>query len=766
MRRFFFFKSSSNSNEDINRTPPLPNRNKNLPEPDHYNGSKTPDGSNSKLRKRYTAEQEISIPHLRRSLSFSSPATYYDLDDRDFHESPLNFQNSNHFTHNCPIHQHLVTPEREEESDQSHSSNNLSISNGSQTSPDRPNRIKNRASQNKYLDVYIEGEQHENQQSSNSSDNTNNKPFFGLRKPPRTRSTVDQKDFESETTVTNVEDIYEDTCAGGPRAFWSNHLSDDSDEVLVLKAKEAEERLRVLAEECFEPDLLRAKGVTVELLFKYIQDLNEERKYIARELYTQIKSRISEGLKSKEKQRISRIELETRTRRLEMERNALQSDLEKDWLTKVNRLQSEEKRLRERVRELAEQNVSLQREVCVLKSKGEKSGMRITDFEAELEKLGNENLELEESLTGFKERFSESEGQLGHFRVCYKEKESENKGLRKVVVRLQRICNEQEKSINSLLNDKNNSNNRDFVDKEILRLTGVECKLRREIEGYRVEMESLRRENVSLLERVKKGNGFKLEGEISTRFEFLEKKCFGLIDESSELNNELLGFVRNFGNNRVDCGNLEEFDLLEYSLKCENVRKGVEGLKRGLHCVKSVLDEKSNNSDNSINKNISTEGEMEVQLKAEVLVNKILREKIFSKEEENEILQEEIANLIRKNDLLQSEIQRLQDELSCLTYKSKDLEIQVVKKDERINQLREELQEAVKELSATRSMLKTVLDERDLNSQEISNLRKINKNLVDNNNFLSKRVESLDEDLLFKEGQISILKDGNKPFLL
>jgi predicted RNase H-like nuclease (RuvC/YqgF family) len=66
-----------------------------------------------------------------------------------------------------------------------------------------------------------------------------------------------------------------------------------------------------------------------------------------------------------------------------------------------------------------------------------------------------------------------------------------------------------------------------------------------------------------------------------------------------------------------------------------------------------------------------------VQLKSKALINKILQENLFSKEKEIEQLQGEVASLVRSGELLQSEIQRMQDEISCLTYKNKDVEIQV-----------------------------------------------------------------------------------------
>lgn len=85
MRRFFSFKS--NSYEDNSKTPPLPagkdNYQKFLEGDAAFSGSRTPDESVSKSRKRYADEQDFSNPRLRRSLSFSSPAPFHYTDESD-----------------------------------------------------------------------------------------------------------------------------------------------------------------------------------------------------------------------------------------------------------------------------------------------------------------------------------------------------------------------------------------------------------------------------------------------------------------------------------------------------------------------------------------------------------------------------------------------------------------------------------------------------------------------------------------------------------
>ncbi|ONM26297.1 Centromere protein-like [Zea mays] len=101
---------------------------------------------------------------------------------------------------------------------------------------------------------------------------------------------------------------------------------------------------------------------------------------------------------------------------------------------------------------------------------------------------------------------------------------------------------------------------------------------------------------------------------------------------------------------------------------------------------------------------------------------------------------------------MRNEIQRVQDELSCITHKAKQLELQ-------------DFQESAKELAALRGTLKTVTEERDLSWQEAKQLRRNISIMQDEVVSLKKKIEALDEDILVKEGQITILQDSiDKPF--
>ncbi|KAF3613853.1 hypothetical protein FXO38_36005 [Capsicum annuum] len=89
------------------------------------------------------------------------------------------------------------------------------------------------------------------------------------------------------------------------------------------------------------------------------------------------------------------------------------------------------------------------------------------------------------------------------------------------------------------------------------------------------------------------------------------------------------------------------------------------------------------------------------------------------------------------------------------------------KKDENINQLTIDLQECMKELVVVKGILPKVFQERDFMWEEVKSYSEMNMLLNYEINMLNKKVDILDEDILMKEGQITILKDWiGKPFNL
>ncbi|ONM54220.1 hypothetical protein ZEAMMB73_Zm00001d020088 [Zea mays] len=64
------------------------------------------------------------------------------------------------------------------------------------------------------------------------------------------------------------------------------------------------------------------------------------------------------------------------------------------------------------------------------------------------------------------------------------------------------------------------------------------------------------------------------------------------------------------------------------------------------------------------------------KLKEEAMLNKVLKETVLSKVVAIDKLQSGLASSLRIQDVMRNEIQRVQDELSCITHKAKQLELQ------------------------------------------------------------------------------------------
>ncbi|KAL5569188.1 hypothetical protein UlMin_025763 [Ulmus minor] len=583
----------------------------------------------------------------------------------------------------------------------------------------------------------------------------------------------------------------------------SKEAEDDTDVELQRRYKEAEERVLLLSLEIEQESFLRDTS-----LAETIRTLAEERANLALEVSCLLRSRIVERASAKEEISLVKTELECQTRRLEKEKTELQLGLEReldrrssDWSTKLEKYQSEEKRLRERVRELAEQNVSFQREVSSLNERDTESRSKMAYFEQQftelntrLEDMQDENQDLQKNLSELQERYTAAEEDRVCIRNNFEDKEKECKELHKSVTRLLRTCSEQEKTIDGLREgfgrelEKNQPSEK--IDKcvaklhmEQMRLTGVELSLRRELESSRLEVDSLRHENMNLLNRLK-GNGketdaitVKLEKEMWTRICCLQNQGLSMLNESSLLNSNLLELVKGRAGQFRETKEVIEglkhgLDgqfIVESETKVQGLRRGIESLTRSLQTMAGLLHEKSNlaASNGTTQQNHQTsEDVLRYELKAETLLTSLLREKLFSKELVVEQLQAELATAVRGNDILHCEVQSAMDNLSFISHKLKDLEIQMLKKDENISQLQNELQESTKELTVIRGILPKISAERDLMWDEVKQYSEKTMLMNSEIKMLKKKVESLDEEVLLKEGQITILKDslGNKPF--
>ncbi|PIN21768.1 hypothetical protein CDL12_05538 [Handroanthus impetiginosus] len=664
------------------------------------------------------------------------------------------------------------------------------------------------------------------------------------------------KEFDCDSPIT-IEDIYENRSPGAYKAqvcqencmmSWQTETSDgshneetsefsekeasgnedigdeninavtDADLELFKRFKEAEDRAATLSEELENGNFLQLRGLGAPALIQVIRSLTEDKVNMAVEVSSVLEDRIAEKALFREKLKIGGEELDAQSRRLEKEKNELQLALEKEldrrsteWSLKLEKLQAEEHRLRERVRELAELNVSLQREVSSSSEREMDTRTKITESERQLGGLSiqvkearEENHYLRKTLSEMQDKTRAAEEDRDCIRRNYDEKVAECKDMHQAISRMQRTCNDQEKTIDGLrglceeLGKKNSQENFDFgftkLHVEHMRLAGVEHALRKEVESYRAEVDSLRHENIDLLNRLKNNREegtfltFKLDRELQSRISCLQNQMLPLLTESSQLGRKLLDYVKTNGGFPLKKGPasatcLDSQVLVDCEVKLQGLERAVENLTTSMQTMSRVLQEKSallhekfnavgldpqtHSSVDGSYKRIEQKPEdiLRSELKAETLLTSLLREKLYCKERDVEQLQAELAAAVRGNDILKCEVQNAMDNFSCVNHKMKELELQMMKKDETISHLQDDLQECKKELAIVRGILPKVSEERDMMWEEVKQYTEKNMLLSSEVNVLRKKIEALDEDILLKEGQITILKDTiGKPF--
>eukprot|EP00252_Welwitschia_mirabilis_P025878 TRINITY_DN8251_c0_g1_i1.p1 TRINITY_DN8251_c0_g1~~TRINITY_DN8251_c0_g1_i1.p1 ORF type:complete len:1014 (+),score=231.53 TRINITY_DN8251_c0_g1_i1:415-3042(+) len=608
---------------------------------------------------------------------------------------------------------------------------------------------------------------------------------------------------------------------------WPNgYEMDDKD--LDRRAQEAQERVEMFSRQLDSLNsyngnaaLTVAKTLdpNVELLQTKLRHICEEKRNLALELCYEIQQRISERLATKETIDILKKEMEAHAKMVESEKNDLQSSLEKEldrrsneWSNMLEKIKVEEKRLRDRVRDLAEQNVSLQREVSSLHSRDTNLKNQIRESENCIQSLKTSLGDAEIEIARLRDSLSEScmkardiEDDRNLIKRNYKEKESKNNELQKLVAQLQRLCGEQEKtisglwhSINSQVKDNNlhqKKSNITNLQAENLRLISSEQTLRKDLENCRFEVDILRQENASLLERVRgweKDSGLaliNLDQELQERLDGLQAQALGLLDDSNYLCSSLLNFTKN------QLYSAEEFEIkddafskgfateqerdrtIEFETTFTRLSQRIDSLKKNIQFQNGVLKEKSHISCKELPKQDrevslcsfsdvdSTEiaynlGDLHKELKAETLLSKVLKEKLWSSEVELERLQEEVANLVRTRESLSNENLSLQKMLNQTLQKEKELQIQAKTRMHDIKHLQNEWNGCCEELSRLTQELSRTAKERDNFQQNAEQLSWENKTLAAEVQMLKKRIEKLDEDVLFKEGQLSILREG------
>lgn len=208
--------------------------------------------------------------------------------------------------------------------------------------------------------------------------------------------------------------------------------------------------------------------------------------------------------------------------------------------------------------------------------------------------------------------FTKAAEERDQIQECLKSKEDNSRALHKVIARLQGASNEQEKTINGLrqgfsaeLENRSVGSSESItrMQMELLGLTGVEQKLRKEIQSCNLEVESLQQENIGILNRLQSsGNGLSLSShrlvlELHARVDNLQMQGLSLLEDTSCLCGKLLGVMKS---KSETIGSVDALADIEYTLKYQNLRQGMDYLALSLRKVKSVLVEKHNKEDNIV----------------------------------------------------------------------------------------------------------------------------------------------------------------------
>ncbi|KAG8490368.1 hypothetical protein CXB51_015843 [Gossypium anomalum] len=571
--------------------------------------------------------------------------------------------------------------------------------------------------------------------------------------------TSSSKEFDCCIPIT-TEDVYDgclNRCPDFLSLDFASETVEDTDKELQRRSEEAEERILFLSEALEKESYLRDSGFAVSSLIQTVRHLMEEKINLTLEVLELLRSRIADRACARE---------ELRTKEKHEIKLGLEKELDRrlnDWSLKLEKYQSEEQRLRERAQELAEHNVSLQREVSTFNEKETRSRSIMTysaeqlkSLSMKVENLSNENEDLRKNLSQLRENYRAETEDQDCIRRSFKEKDKECKELQKSITKLLRTCRYHDE----IDKKKSGEKNEDKVKKlqmEQIRLTGVELSLRRELESCRLEVDSLRHENIDLLISL---NGttndigaltFKLDKEIRNRICCLQDQGLSMLNESTHLSSKLIEFIKGKASHnqlQVTQQGLDGQFLIESDMKVWGFKRRIQNLTRNLETISTFVHEKSNSvASNSHLTSMNPDELTRAEIKIERLLTSLLREKLYSKELEVEQLQAEVSAAVRGNDILRCEM---------------------LKKDEIESCLQNNIQESTKELAILRGVLPKVSQERDLMWEEVKQYAEKNMVLNSEINALKKKIEGLDEDILLKEGQITILKDtlnnNNKSF--
>ncbi|MCO5613212.1 hypothetical protein L7F22_067488 [Adiantum nelumboides] len=203
---------------------------------------------------------------------------------------------------------------------------------------------------------------------------------------------------------------------------------------------------------------------TLALLRREINKLNKEKKFLARELAAQLNARQCQEESAENALKHMEAEMEEKLISVEKDHAYAQACLEqemdrrkKEWSTKLDKIRVEEKRLRDRVTEMALERVELQKAIALHKSREASLQAQAKDHEISAQTWMRRHRQSEEEVTLLRKSFTHACNKLGDKEhelnlVLQKSRalERENADLLKETARLKKAYADQEVTFEEL----------------------------------------------------------------------------------------------------------------------------------------------------------------------------------------------------------------------------------------------------------------------------------------------------------------------------
>ncbi|KAH7281082.1 hypothetical protein KP509_36G029000 [Ceratopteris richardii] len=547
----------------------------------------------------------------------------------------------------------------------------------------------------------------------------------------------------------DIEDYSEDQQILEARALAKEELARGLDKENTLLDGKCKSRI-------LEDHTADAMAKNLMFLKREVRKLRKDKKDLALEVAREIRARIFERNSAAEKEKHTNKNIEVMVSAIERDKDNLQEMLERElerrgneWATKLEKMRTEESQMRERVKEMAEEKAELQKSLSAYKERETSWKIETMEYEHLLSTLQQR---LEASEIQLERRAKTSVGDAERIEVADQTPENlsqrvsylemENAGMQKEIVRLRRACNDQEMTIEGLCQELDESVNGSYecrnesllrLQRELLRLAGVEQTQRSEINAIYTELIGLKQKK-NITHTGSQTELEKINQELQDRVHTLETKAADLQEENKKLCLNLRAAIR--------CRKDAERNLKLLQFKRTNKNMDPEELETDKVCVGKETDERTYPCGN---------GALQENLKA-------LNSKLQSREAELKRLDEQIIEIVSSKDFLQMEVDDLHGKLLIANQHIRELEREVEKREVAMEVLRTDSERYKKELTSVQNELFHSRRQRDEMQKEAEDMSKEALRLTLELSESKKAAEKLEEEVMLKEGQISILR--------